>query len=203
MSGGSLDRRRGCVARSAPSVLFDRVRSCEAAVGDPGEGGGTHVGRFAVEPRPRGAGLERDVPPRPPRRWRGRPGSGLRAALAERVRCGGGLAAGGSVSFGSNASDPVPKGAYAQVFKAYTAKTGTAVKVNLADRPGVRVGDRHQPVGDLQPADATIDLLDHLPAARCELLDLRSPPAASSSRRDPWPRAGRSDEPHRFLGGAV
>jgi multiple sugar transport system substrate-binding protein len=42
-------------------------------------------------------------------------------------------AAGGSVSFGSNASDPVPKAAYAQVFKAYTAKTGTAVNVNTVD----------------------------------------------------------------------
>jgi multiple sugar transport system substrate-binding protein len=39
----------------------------------------------------------------------------------------------GSVSFGSNASDPVPKAAYAAVFKAFTAKTGTKVSVNTVD----------------------------------------------------------------------
>ena len=42
-------------------------------------------------------------------------------------------AAAGTVTFGSNASDPVPKAAYAKVFKAFTAKTGTAVKVNTVD----------------------------------------------------------------------
>jgi len=39
----------------------------------------------------------------------------------------------GTVSFGSNASDPVPKAAYASVFKAFTAKTGTKVQVNTVD----------------------------------------------------------------------
>ena len=39
----------------------------------------------------------------------------------------------GTVTFGSNASDPVPKGAYANVFKAFTAKTGTKVDVNTVD----------------------------------------------------------------------
>ena len=39
----------------------------------------------------------------------------------------------GSVSFGSNASDPVPKKAYAQVFSAFTKKTGTKVSVNTVD----------------------------------------------------------------------
>jgi multiple sugar transport system substrate-binding protein len=38
-----------------------------------------------------------------------------------------------SVSFGSNASDPVPKAAYAQVFKAFTKTSGTNVKVNTVD----------------------------------------------------------------------
>ncbi len=38
-----------------------------------------------------------------------------------------------TVTFGSNASDPVPKAAYAQVFKAFTAKTGTKVSVNTVD----------------------------------------------------------------------
>lgn len=39
----------------------------------------------------------------------------------------------GTVSFGSNASDPVPKAAYAAVFKAFTKKTGTKVSVNTVD----------------------------------------------------------------------
>jgi multiple sugar transport system substrate-binding protein len=39
----------------------------------------------------------------------------------------------GSVSFGSNASDPVPKKAYAAVFKQFTKKTGTKVSVNTVD----------------------------------------------------------------------
>jgi multiple sugar transport system substrate-binding protein len=38
-----------------------------------------------------------------------------------------------SVSFGSNASDPVPKKAYAAVFKQFTKKTGTKVSVNTVD----------------------------------------------------------------------
>jgi multiple sugar transport system substrate-binding protein len=39
----------------------------------------------------------------------------------------------GSVSFGSNASDPVPKKAYVNVFKAFTKKTGVKVSVNNVD----------------------------------------------------------------------
>ncbi len=39
----------------------------------------------------------------------------------------------GTVTFGSNASDPVPKAAYAAVFKAFTKKTGTKVSVNTVD----------------------------------------------------------------------
>src|SRR4051795_12979440 len=39
----------------------------------------------------------------------------------------------GSVSVGSNASDPVPKAAYAAVYKQFTAKTGTKLKVNTVD----------------------------------------------------------------------
>jgi multiple sugar transport system substrate-binding protein len=42
-------------------------------------------------------------------------------------------AAAGTVTFGSNASDAVPKKAYAQVFKQFTAKSGIAVKVNTVD----------------------------------------------------------------------
>ena len=42
-------------------------------------------------------------------------------------------AGGGSVSFGSNASDAVPKAAYANVMAAFTKKTGTDVKVNTVD----------------------------------------------------------------------
>jgi multiple sugar transport system substrate-binding protein len=38
-----------------------------------------------------------------------------------------------SVSFGSNASDPVPKKAYADVFKQFTKKTGVKVSVNTVD----------------------------------------------------------------------
>ena len=41
--------------------------------------------------------------------------------------------AAGTVSFGSNASDPVPKKAYQQVFAAFTKKTGTKVSVNTVD----------------------------------------------------------------------
>jgi multiple sugar transport system substrate-binding protein len=40
---------------------------------------------------------------------------------------------GGSVTFGSNASDAVPKAAYANVFKAFKAAVGTDVKVNTVD----------------------------------------------------------------------
>ena len=43
------------------------------------------------------------------------------------------MASAGTVTFGSNASDPVPKKAYANVFKAFTAKTGTKVSVNTVD----------------------------------------------------------------------
>jgi multiple sugar transport system substrate-binding protein len=39
----------------------------------------------------------------------------------------------GTVSFGSNASDPVPKAATAAVLKAFTKKTGTSVSVNTVD----------------------------------------------------------------------
>jgi multiple sugar transport system substrate-binding protein len=39
----------------------------------------------------------------------------------------------GTVTFGSNASDPVPKAAYADVFKGFTKKTGTKVSVNTVD----------------------------------------------------------------------
>ena len=46
---------------------------------------------------------------------------------------GSSAAGGGSVSFGSNASDAVPKAAYQKVFDAFTAKTKTAVKVNTVD----------------------------------------------------------------------
>ena len=37
------------------------------------------------------------------------------------------------MSFGSNGSDPVPKKAYANVFKAFTKKTGIEVSVNTVD----------------------------------------------------------------------
>ena len=59
---------------------------------------------------------------------------GLRAA-----RASGGVPASwlsehsGTVTFGSNASDPVPKAAYASVFKAFTKATGTKVSVNTVD----------------------------------------------------------------------
>src|SRR3954453_5797293 len=39
----------------------------------------------------------------------------------------------GSVSVGSNASDPVPKAAYAAVYKQFSAKTGTKLNVNTVD----------------------------------------------------------------------
>ncbi len=39
----------------------------------------------------------------------------------------------GTVTFGSNASDPVPKAATAAVLKAFTKKTGTKVSVNTVD----------------------------------------------------------------------
>jgi multiple sugar transport system substrate-binding protein len=38
-----------------------------------------------------------------------------------------------TVTFGSNASDPLPKAAYAKVFAAFTKKTGTKVSVNTVD----------------------------------------------------------------------
>jgi multiple sugar transport system substrate-binding protein len=60
-------------------------------------------------------------------------------ATASRARAAGAVPAswlaeaGGTVSFGSNASDPVPKAAYATVFKAFAKKTGTKVSVNTVD----------------------------------------------------------------------
>ena len=48
--------------------------------------------------------------------------AGLRPSVAER--------ASGTVTFGSNASDAVPKKAFANVFAAFTKKTGIQVKVN-------------------------------------------------------------------------
>jgi len=42
----------------------------------------------------------------------------------------------------------------------------------FADRPGARVPQRDQPVGDLLAVDALLDLLDHLPAGIGELLEL-------------------------------
>ena len=42
------------------------------------------------------------------------------------------------------------------------AELGRLAELALADRPGVGVGDRDQPVGDLEPADATVDLLGDL-----------------------------------------
>jgi multiple sugar transport system substrate-binding protein len=69
---------------------------------------------------------------------------GLLAASAGTVAAAYGLSAPGafarglrtsadSVSMGSNASDPVPKAAYAQVFKAFTKQSGMDVKVNTVD----------------------------------------------------------------------
>jgi multiple sugar transport system substrate-binding protein len=46
---------------------------------------------------------------------------------------GSSAAAGGSVSFGSNASDAVPKKAYADVFAGFTKASGIDVKVNTVD----------------------------------------------------------------------
>src|SRR4051812_23070253 len=40
---------------------------------------------------------------------------------------------GGDVTFGSNASDAVPKAAFEKVFAAFTAATGAKVKVNTVD----------------------------------------------------------------------
>src|SRR5262249_46298652 len=39
----------------------------------------------------------------------------------------------GTVTFGSNGSDPVPKAAYAAVMANFTKKTGTKVKINTVD----------------------------------------------------------------------
>ena len=52
------------------------------------------------------------------------------------------------------------------------AELGRLAELALADRAGVGVGDRHQPVGDLQTAGATVDLLGDLAATRGELLEL-------------------------------
>lgn len=52
-------------------------------------------------------------------------------AAASGAASGG--SASGTVSFGSNASDAVPKAAYQKVFDAFTAKSGIQVKVNTVD----------------------------------------------------------------------
>jgi len=49
---------------------------------------------------------------------------------------------------------------------------GRLAELALADRPGVRIDDRDQPVGDLEPPHTAIDLLGHPAAARCQLLEL-------------------------------
>src|SRR5687768_15266217 len=46
---------------------------------------------------------------------------------------GGGAQEVGTVSIGSNASDPVPKASYEKVFAAFKTKTGGDVKVNTVD----------------------------------------------------------------------
>jgi multiple sugar transport system substrate-binding protein len=56
--------------------------------------------------------------------------NGLAAPLTRRRIAS---AASGTVTFGSNASDPVPKAAYVNVFKAFTKATGTKVSVNTVD----------------------------------------------------------------------
>src|SRR2546426_12180046 len=56
-----------------------------------------------------------------------------KGAAATFGRWSGLAGAAGTVSFGSNASDPVPKAAYANVFKAFTKQTGTKVSVNTVD----------------------------------------------------------------------
>lgn len=56
------------------------------------------------------------------------------ASASASASAGGDLGgAKGNVTFGSNASDAVPKEAYAQVFKNFTTKTGTQVAVNTVD----------------------------------------------------------------------
>jgi len=56
----------------------------------------------------------------------GAAGRGLSSSLLRALTAG-------TVTFGSNASDPVPKKAYANVFKAFTKKTGIKVAVNTVD----------------------------------------------------------------------
>ena len=59
---------------------------------------------------------------------------GLTAGRASGAIPSGSLAhLAGTVSFGSNASDPVPKKAYENVFAAFTKQTGTKVNVNTVD----------------------------------------------------------------------
>ena len=69
------------------------------------------------------------------------------------------------------------------------AELGRLAELALADRPRVGVGDRHQPVGDLQPADAAVDLLGDL--AGSGSASSSSLAAARSLAWAPRPRARR------------
>src|SRR5712691_11468741 len=78
-----------------------------------------------------------------------------------------------------------PAGAFAGVL-AHLAdlrdipELGRLAELALADRPGVRVRERHQPVGYLQPSRTTVDLLADLLAAADELFELFGRPQLDS-----------------------
>ena len=119
-----------CIIDRSGSVVFESDRVSEQ--------GGSHVGSIASCDRPEG-GREPDL--EPPQALRRRPRRCGRRSTASRPAAvphesspalRGALAA-GTVTFGSNGSDPVPKKAYANVFKAFTKKTGIDVKVNTVD----------------------------------------------------------------------
>ncbi len=121
-------------------VLPSRIRFCSIVCclrSRPRDPGGSHVGRQPPAVRPRRARRSADDAARAARSGRRRrPGRGYgltppRARGAVPASWLSELA--GTVTFGSNASDPVPKAAYAAVFKAFTKATGIKVNVNTVD----------------------------------------------------------------------
>ena len=77
-----------------------------------------------------------------------------------------------------------------QIWLTYPNSVGLA-ELALADRPGVRVGERHEPIGDRLPGDPLLDLGRDLLAPIRELLQRRRRPALGRRATPHAPGAGR------------
>src|SRR3954451_5155107 len=82
------------------------------------------------------------------------------------------------------------------------AELGRLAELALADRPGVGIGDRHEAIGDVQAAGASIDLVGDLLAAGRQLLELGGGPQLGLGATAPRRRPGPGSEPPRLAGRA-